>query len=77
MSDPLATQPMLAPAAPGGRWLKVYFGTPGNTAITLVCAILISLGYAFEQARGPFPGPKFYRSIEESPQVAPLFRPQR
>lgn len=43
MSDPLATQPMLAPAAPGGRWLKVYFGTPGNTAITVVCAILIGL----------------------------------
>jgi amidase len=39
--------------------------------------LLLNLGYAFEQARRPFPAPKFYRSIEESPQVAPLFRPQR
>ncbi|HEX4800096.1 MAG TPA: amidase, partial [Sphingomicrobium sp.] len=30
-------------------------------------ARLLSLGYAYEQARGPFPTPKFYRSIEESP----------
>ena len=29
-------------------------------------ALLLSLGYAYEQARGPFPAPKFYRSIEES-----------
>jgi amidase len=39
-------------------------------------ARLLSLGYAFEQARGPFPTPKFYRSIEESPAVAPLMDPQ-
>ena len=40
-------------------------------------ARLLSLGYAFEQARGPFPAAKFYRSIEESPDIAPLLRPQR
>ena len=40
-------------------------------------ALLLNLGYAYEQARGPFPTPKFYRSIEESPQIAPLLRPQR
>ena len=39
-------------------------------------ALLINLGYAFEQARGPFPTPKFYRSIEESPEIAPLLQPQ-
>jgi amidase len=39
-------------------------------------ARLLSLGYAFEQARGPFPVPKFYRSIEESPQIAPALMPQ-
>jgi amidase len=39
-------------------------------------ALLLSLGYAYEQARGPFPTPKFYRSIEESPQIAPLLEPQ-
>jgi amidase len=39
-------------------------------------ALLLSLGYAYEQARGPFPTPKFYRSIEESPEVAPLLQPQ-
>lgn len=39
--------------------------------------LLLSLGYAYEQARGPFPTPKFYRSIEESPEIAPALRPQR
>jgi amidase len=38
--------------------------------------LLLNLGYAYEQARGPFPTPKFYRSIEESPEVAPALRPQ-
>ena len=40
-------------------------------------AELLSLGYAYEQARGVFPNPKFYRSIEESPKIAPLLQPQR
>jgi amidase len=39
--------------------------------------LLLNLGYAYEQARGPFPTPKFYRSIEESPDIAPLLQPQR
>jgi amidase len=39
-------------------------------------ALLLSLGYAYERARGPFPTPKFYRSIEEGdPQVAPYLEP--
>lgn len=39
-------------------------------------AKLLSLGYAYEQARGPFPSPKFYRSIEQDdPQVAPWMEP--
>ena len=38
-------------------------------------SMLLSLGYAFEQARGPFPAPKFYRSIEESPEIAPALQP--
>jgi amidase len=39
-------------------------------------AQLLSLGYAYEQARGPFPKPQFYRSIEEGdPQVAPYLEP--
>jgi amidase len=37
--------------------------------------LLLNLGYAFEQARGPFPAPRFYRSIEESPQIAPYLQP--
>ena len=40
-------------------------------------ARLLSLGYAFEQSRGPFPTPKFYRSIEESPAIAPHLEPIR
>ncbi len=35
-------------------------------------AVLLNLGYAYEQARGSFPTPKFYRSVEESPLIAPL-----
>jgi amidase len=37
--------------------------------------MLLNLGYAYEQARGPFPAPKFYGSIEESPEIAPLLQP--
>ena len=40
-------------------------------------AQLLSLGYAYEQARGSFPAPKFYRSIEDSPEIAPALQPQR
>ena len=39
-------------------------------------SLLLNLGYAYEQARGPFPTPRFYRSIEESPEIAPLLKPQ-
>jgi amidase len=38
-------------------------------------ALLLSLGYAYEQARGPLPSPRFLRSIEESPEIAPHLRP--
>ena len=40
-------------------------------------ALLLSLGFAYEQARGPFPAPKFHRSIEDSPDIAPLLEPVR
>ena len=39
-------------------------------------ARILSLGYAYEQARGPFPTPQFYPSIEQSPEIAPALRPQ-
>jgi amidase len=40
-------------------------------------AMLLNLGYAYEQARGPFPTPKFYPSIETAnPEVVPLLQPQ-
>ncbi len=38
-------------------------------------ARILSLGFAYEQARGPLPGPRFWRSIEDSPDVAPLLEP--
>jgi amidase len=38
-------------------------------------ALLLSLGYAYEQARGPFPTPKFLPSIEDSPEIAPHLEP--
>jgi amidase len=37
--------------------------------------MLLSLGYAYEQARGPFPTPQFYPSIEQSPDIAPSLEP--
>lgn len=40
-------------------------------------ALLLSLGYAYEQARGAFPSPKFYPSIEASPDIAPQLEPIR
>lgn len=39
--------------------------------------LLLSLGFAFEQARGPFPAAQLLPSIEESPLVAPALEPQR
>jgi amidase len=39
--------------------------------------VLLSLGYAYEQARGPIPAPTFMPSIETSPEIAPLLEPQR
>ena len=39
-------------------------------------ALLLDLGYAYEQARGPFPAPKLYGSIEQDdPAVAPYLEP--
>ncbi len=40
-------------------------------------AKILSLGYAYEQARGPVAGPSFWRSIEESPEVARSLQPAR
>jgi amidase len=39
--------------------------------------LLLSLGYAYEQARGPVSAPTFMPSIETSPEIAPLLEPQR
>ena len=39
-------------------------------------ALLLSLGYAYEQARGPFPAPRFLPSIEMSPEIGPALEPQ-
>lgn len=38
---------------------------------------LLGLGYAFEQARGPLPGPKFLPSIEGAPPVARMLERAR
>ncbi|HUE78326.1 MAG TPA: amidase [Sphingomicrobium sp.] len=40
-------------------------------------ARMLSLGYSFEQARGPLPAPRFLRSIEDSPEIAPHLQPAR
>jgi amidase len=40
-------------------------------------ALMLRLGFAFEQARGALPPPRFLRSIEESPEIAPHLLPAR
>jgi amidase len=35
-------------------------------------AMLLGLGYVYEQARGPLPAPRFLPSIEQAPEIAPL-----
>ncbi len=35
---------------------------------------ILSLGFAYEQARGPLPPALFFRSIEESPAIAPYLK---
>ena len=40
-------------------------------------ARILSFGFAFEQARGPFPAPRFLPSIEDVPPVAPALLPLR
>ncbi len=41
-------------------------------------AAILSLGHAYEQARGPLPAPRFLPSIEQSPEIAPLLmKPKR
>jgi amidase len=39
--------------------------------------LILRLGYAYEQARGGFPRPKFLRSIEEAPDIAPHLLPKK
>lgn len=39
--------------------------------------LLLNLGHAYEQARGPFPAPALLPSIETAPPVAELLEPQR
>jgi len=38
-------------------------------------ALMLSLGYAYEQARGPLPAPTFIPTIEMSPEIAPALEP--
>ena len=40
-------------------------------------ALMLRLGYAYEQARGPLAPPRFLPSIEESPEIAPALQPVR
>jgi amidase len=40
-------------------------------------ALILGLGHAFEQARGPLPAPRFLPSIEQAPEIASLLEPLR
>ena len=77
----------------GGGWLAAIAGYPHLTVpmglvkglpigISFVGAKwsdaeILALGHAYEQARGPLPGPRFLPSIEQAPEVAPLLEPFR
>ena len=39
--------------------------------------LLLNLGYAYEQARGGLPGPRFLKAIEDSPEIAPHLQAKR
>jgi amidase len=39
--------------------------------------MLLSLGFDYEQARGPLPGPRLLQSIEQAPELAPKLEPVR
>jgi len=75
----------------GGGWLAAIAGYPHLTVpmgqvkglpvgLSFIGpkwsdALMLELGYAYEQARGPIPAPRFLTSIEEAPEVAPLLKP--
>lgn len=40
-------------------------------------ALILSLGHAYELARGPLPSPRFLPSIEQAPELAPWLEPVR
>ena len=40
-------------------------------------SLILSLGHAYEQARGPLPPPRFLSSIEEAPEITPLLEPAK
>ena len=40
-------------------------------------ALILSLGYAYDLARGPLPAPTLVRSIEDVPHIARALEPQR
>lgn len=72
----------------GGGWLAAIAGYPHLTVpmgqvkglpvgLSFIGpkwsdATMLSLGYAFEQARGTPPSPRFLPSIEQAPDIAPL-----
>ena len=77
----------------GGGWLAAIAGYPHLTVpmgqvkglpigLSFIGpkwsdAQMLALGYAYEQARGPLAEPRFLRSIEEAPEIAPLLEPLR
>ena len=77
----------------GGGWLAAIAGYPHLTVpmgqvkglpvgLSFIGpkwsdASILALGYAYEQARGPLPGPRFLPSIEQAPEIAPLLEPVR
>jgi amidase len=77
----------------GGGWLAAIAGYPHLTVpmgqvkgmpvgLSFIGskwsdASILALGYAYEQARGPFPAPRFLPSVEEAPEIAPLLQSLR
>ena len=75
----------------GGGWLAAIAGYPHLTVpmgrvkglpvgLSFIGpkwsdAMILGLGFSYEQARGALPGPRFLPSIELAPEIAPLLEP--
>ena len=57
--------------------LRLSVGVSNRSSLMkLANALMLSLGFGYEQARGPIPAPTFIPAIESSPQISRRLEPQ-